>query len=285
MNTPGNTDPANDIAARRQQRGARGRGVPEALTDESWAQRTILAAVDEIQSMEPRMAAIEITTPLADSLYEADRRAGEEYGTLPLLTAAGKLAVALDHLQAFATMAEGEGLRRFASMSLLRPAFEAGPAARWLSDPAVTAHERLGRAFGAAVDNLEWSHRAEEDMVAAGWSPGPEYRRGQDRRTSLEEWATTCGVRIVRSSAVSLLRLYPATRDPNMDVVAFRFVSGLLHGHEWAVMIGDFDGTPGTDPVRVGTTINPDIAAGWVQAAVEHFRLGLAALERYAAPH
>lgn len=256
-------------------------GTGSGYTEEPVSPR-LLKTLNRIPGLGLRLGRVQLGTPLVGSREFQDRRVAYG-GDRPGGTACLKLSVANDHLLAWRNLIlEARSFPVWAHFSLLRAGIEASVQSRWLLDPAANPCERVERALGAALSDLEWLQKLEDD-IARDPSGSPDHASAVTRASELKQGAREAGLTPANVDTIELLRRY--SRQPLIDVVAYRYACGVLHAKLWATLGGD------SETVAAGATMRTDkftadegMAAGMTTTAVNLFIAALRDYESYVVP-
>jgi hypothetical protein len=196
-----------------------------------------LARVPELEGEYEAIASV----PVIGSMNWSDRAAVTgPLGERPGATASMKLAVAIDHAENVRQIAiNHQTIPTWAHLTICRPVFEASVQVRWLLDARETARERVGRAVGVAMKDLDWRSQIEDDMRAAGWTPSPSFKVAGARKAEVRKQAKGKVTIVDLPGTATLMEIYRL--GTSSDAWLFRYTSGVLHSQGWASALGDVE--------------------------------------------
>ena len=257
--------------------------APKLTEEREPADALLLDALEPIPGLKDRLEAVDLRTPLVGSHYSVDRCLSYG-GDRPGLTTLNRLSIAMDHLLTwYRIIFEAQFIPVHAHVTLLRPAIEASVQARWLLDATVSPCDRVGRALGLALDDLNERRKIEDD-----WSKDPGYHQvGQtalQRADQLRDQAKAADIEPQYRDTIALLRLYPL-HEYATDLAVFRFICGVVHGTIWASIHGQIETVEAGATVSTYKQTSDQAEAGMLtQAAVAQFAAALTVLEAYVEP-
>jgi hypothetical protein len=221
---------------------------------------------------------------IVGSRHAEDRKV-PKLGERPGATASAKLAVAVEHADNIRRLLlEDRTLPIWSHLTLARPVFEASVQTRWLLDPALSATGRIGRALGAALDDLEWRRKAEDDLCSLGWTFSANHQKAEDRRKEVEGQAATAGISVIplldTTSLMGKYSLVPGKSDSYL----WRYLSGVLHTVVPATAVGETekyqDGALSWERHEASTELTGDILV----TAIQHLESAIRACVSYLEP-
>jgi hypothetical protein len=250
-------------------------------------------AISKIPELKSRFESVskDLGLPLIGSPESNDHLAGwggdmvGSYGSI-------KLSLAVDHLFAWHLLASPPvgWLPTYAHLTLLRPALEGAVQTRWVLDSTERSGTRIARALALRLDDLKWVQVTEDDIKAeritdpavraAATKPGAAERA----QTVLAEAAAAGIARVRKDKTDALLKKYHLRSDA-MDVVIWRFTSGVIHGQAWVLDLSD------REVLRAGATMtsykesaNEPVAVLMTNIAIAHVERAIEDLRQYREP-
>jgi hypothetical protein len=220
--------------------------------------------------------------PIYGSVCWEDRRIAH-IGERPVATAGTKLAVALDHaLMLRQLVVEDRLLPIWSHYTLARPILEASVQARWLMDPTVTTEVRIGRAVGAALEDLDWSRKVTDELAAGGLMAPT--TKSADRAAEVAKQAKDANIAPIQMlDTTSLLGRYGLF--PNQaDSILWRYLSGVLHMQMWAALQGSTKHYSGDAHSFQHHEADDDMSANAVVASIKHLAEAVMAHSAYLEP-
>lgn len=145
------------------------------------------------------------------------------------------IEVAGDHLTAFVKTIT-EPMETLAPWTCVRAILESAAVAAWLLDPSVNAEHRVGRSLALRHEGLE------QQRKYCGLKDATVAKQLEERIAELEEQAASWGFsRLIGRDGKRVgigVPMPPSTtlvRDSLNEEAMYRLLSGVVHGHFWAV--------------------------------------------------
>jgi hypothetical protein len=254
------------------------------LTQDPKITAQLLAALAALEPLRARIQAAIVPPPVPGS--PAAIAAGTSLGELAFIFAGTNMAVAADHLEAWAGLMRNGIQPAYSHITLLRGALEGSVAARWLLDPRIDTAERLRRGIVIQLADYIERRKFEElagatDKEGVGRARSAAYRIGE-----LREGAKNAGVTdLVMPSTTWLFERYGASgyRDGRPW---YGLVSAYAHGKQWALLTAKRTELVGTEQNPVGprrgqVTANDQLSLDMTRLTLVYVKAALNDLERY----
>ncbi len=265
-----------------------GRAVQGAHWTPSQA-RTIAADFARFQASWRRLDVALTTGPAPASA--AATEVTDQLGAFAHDQAASFLRVAVDHLETWRRVYDGNFRPTYAHFSLIRTAHESSWSAYWLMEPGAAAATRLERGVAAACDDFDERRKVEDGMGLT--SATPPAKLAADRLADVMASAAARGLTKLNRgqkailitpmpSIVNLFDLFephPSGRGSNL----YRLLSGFAHGKQYAATQGVKRAGPiaGSGHVLGVVTADPLRAVACTQKAVDAFEKAIDAFISY----
>jgi hypothetical protein len=242
------------------------------------------AELESVQKLRAKFEENKTILPILGSLCWEDRKLGV-LGEQPAATARTKLAVAVDHAGNIRQLLlQDRTLPVWAHLTLVRPVFEGSVQTNWLLDPNVSAPERVGRAVGAAVGDLKWRRKAEDDARARGWTPSAKFQSAAAREKEVRDQAEVAGIAIVPMPDTSSLLTKYSLIAGSSDAYLWRYTSGVLHTQVWAALVGDVEHYKGDAFSWERHEADVELSGNIIVAAIRHLARAINVFVEYLEP-
>ena len=195
--------------------------------------------------------------PIKGSTLDQDLTSASRPESITTALSFGDLALefAADHLSAFARLLS-EPVDTMASFTCIRSMLEMTAIGAWVLDPALTSHDRIARVFAIRFDAID-----QQLKLGRCISVDPQQIQSLEARLlTIEREAIGLGYKQLRNkknSMIGIAVLMPGATDMIRDVLndewLYRLLSGVAHGHHWAIVqLGFQDASKNAGPMSVG---------------------------------
>lgn len=195
------------------------------------------------------------------------------------------LSSALDHLNAWRLLVDGNRLPIQAHMTLLRGALEGSVRCRWLVDATTDSLTRVARGYAAKRDDYIQRRRFEESREGLDDDEERQVRAAStgkgaaERLVDLEAWRSKAEIPVVPfEDTTSLMKTYGLERW-------FRLASAAAHGKEWALGAAKLEPSPDAAPppgVSHGmVSLSDDVVLALTRVTIDAVERAVVDLEAY----
>ncbi|MEX1230536.1 MAG: hypothetical protein WEB58_09860 [Planctomycetaceae bacterium] len=194
--------------------------------------------------------------PIKGSILDQDLTSASRPESIITALSFGDLALefAADHLSALSRLLS-EPVDTMACFTCIRSMLEMTAVGAWVLDPALTSHDRIARVFAIRFEAID-----QQLKYGRCISVDPqEIQSLEARLLNIENEAISLGHKKLRNKKGSMIGigvLMPSATDMIRDMLnlewLYRLLSGVAHGHHWAIVPLGFQDAKSAGPMSVG---------------------------------